>query len=196
MVMSTGMASFIEIEDAVNAARRAGASEITLLKCTSAYPADAKDSNLDTMESMGVHLGCNVGISDHTLGIGVAIAAAALGADMIEKHITLDHQPGPDSQFSLLPQEFKHMVDEIRRAVNAIGQVQYGPSQSELHSLQFRRSLYVVKDVKAGEILTVENMRPMRPALGIEPKHYEVVLGHPVTVDVPAGTPLTWELID
>jgi len=196
MIMSTGMATLEEIEEAVGAARAAGAKEIALLKCTSAYPAPPETMNLRTIPHLAETFSVLVGLSDHTTGAAVPIAAVALGACIIEKHFTLSRAtPGPDSAFSLEPHEFKQMVDEIRVAEKALGSVYYGASEREAASRRFRRSLFVVEDVKAGDILTAENVRSIRPGYGLHTRHLNEVIGRRAALDIKKGTPLNWELI-
>ncbi len=196
LIISTGMASRDEIQEAVSCARAAGCKELILLKCTSTYPASADNTNLKTIPDMRETFGCEVGISDHTLGIGVAVAAVAVGAVVIEKHLTLSRADGGvDSAFSLEPEEMRELVDESQRAWQALGSTHYGPTASERRSLTFRRSLYVVKDMKAGDEITGESIRSIRPGLGLSPKHFDSVLGKKLTADVLRGTPLTWELL-
>jgi pseudaminic acid synthase len=193
MIMSTGMATWQEIDSALMASRRPH-GDVTLLKCSSAYPADASDANLKALRDMMTCFGEPVGLSDHSPGIGVAVAAVALGATMIEKHLTLSRADGgPDAGFSMEPHEFKQMVVECRRAAAAIGEVKYGPGPSE--STALRRSLYITKDMKAGDILTAECLRTARPALGMAPSHYERVLGWAIKRDIMAGTPMTQDLL-
>ena len=196
MILSTGMASLEEIREAVVAARAAGATEIALLKCTSAYPARPEDMNLRAMAHLASEWGVPVGLSDHTLGITVPIAAVALGASIIEKHLTLSReQPSPDRAFSLEPAEFGAMVEAIRTVEKAMGEVRYGVSDEEARSRVFRRSLFVVRDVKAGEVFTRENVRCIRPGFGLAPKHLTQVLGRRAAVDLPRGTPLSWDRV-
>jgi N-acetylneuraminate synthase len=196
LIMSTGMATLAEIEEAVSAARRAGAKEIALLKCTSAYPAPPADMNLRTIPHLAEAFGVPVGLSDHTLGIAVPAAAVALGASIVEKHLTLSRAtPGPDSAFSLEPAEFKAMVEAIRTVERGLGRVHYGVTAREAASRVFRRSLFVVKDVAAGEVLTEENVRSIRPGHGLPPKHLPEVLGRRAARRLEKGTPLTWEVI-
>ncbi len=196
MIISTGMATLSEIDEAVSAAREAGATEILLLKCTSSYPADPEEINLRTIPHLAQTYGIPCGLSDHTFGTAVPLAATALGACMIEKHLTLsrdDHSL--DSPFSLEPQEFRRMVNEMRTVEKALGGVSYGISEREAESRVFRRSLFVVEDVRAGDILTKENMRSIRPGHGLAPKYHDMLLGRRVNRDVRKGTPLTWDLI-
>ncbi len=196
LIISTGMATLGEIEEAVQAARKSGAEEIALLKCTSAYPAPPEEMNLRTIPHLAEAFGLPVGLSDHTLGIEVPIAAVACGACIVEKHFTLSRSvPGPDSAFSLEPQEFKAMVRAIRVAEKALGKVHYGVGEKEAKSRAFRRSLFVVRDVKAGEIFTEENVRSIRPGYGLHPRHLNQILGCHATADVERGTPLKWDMI-
>ncbi len=196
MIMSTGMATPAEITDAVDAARGAGCRNLILLKCTSSYPAPPSHSNLLTIPNLRDMFDVQVGLSDHTLGIGVAVAAVALGATVIEKHFTLSRRDeGVDSAFSLEPAELRALVEESERARQAMGGVSYGPHESERLSLRHRRSLYVVKDLKKGDRLSVENLRAIRPGGGLEPKYFELLLGKSVNRDVPQGTPASWELL-
>ena len=196
LIISTGMATLGEIEEAVQAARRAGATQIALLKCTSAYPAPPEEMNLRTIPHLSEAFGVPVGLSDHTLGIAVPVAAVALGACIVEKHFTLSRDiPGPDSAFSLEPQEFKAMVEAIRTAEKALGEVHYGVSEREAQSRIFRRSLFVVRDMRAGEVFTDENVRSIRPGYGLPPKYLPEILGRRAVKDIEKGTPLNWRLI-
>lgn len=196
LIMSTGMATRDEIAEAVTAARGAGATEIALLKCTSAYPARFDEMNLRTIPDMSAAFGVPVGLSDHTLGSAVPVAAVALGACIIEKHLTLSRAtPGPDSAFSLEPAEFAQMVADVRAAGQALGQPSYEVSENESASRIFRRSLFAVRDVRAGEVFTAENVRSIRPAHGLAPKHLREVLGRIASRDIERGTPLTWDLV-
>lgn len=196
LIISTGMATLGEIEAAVNAARHAGAQQIALLKCTSAYPAPPEEMNLCTIPHLAQAFNVPVGLSDHTLGIAVPVAAVALGACIVEKHFTLSRAvPGPDSAFSLEPDEFKAMVEAIRIAEKALGHVHYGVTANDAKSRAFRRSLFVVKDMRAGEVFTPENVRSIRPANGLEPKYLPDILGKHAARDIEKGTPLSWELI-
>jgi len=196
IIISTGLATLAEIAEAVAAARGAGCRDLVLLKCTSAYPASPADSHLRTIPHLRTAFGCEVGLSDHTLGVGAALAAVALGATVIEKHVTLRRADGGvDSAFSLEPHELKQLVEDGERARLALGEVRYGPSANEVNSLRFRRSLYVVRDVPRGQVFTRENVRAIRPGLGLPPKHFEQVLGRRAARDIAAGTALAWDLI-
>jgi N-acetylneuraminate synthase len=196
LLISTGMATEAEIEDAVRAAREAGCRDLILLKCASAYPASPEHTNLLTIPDMRERFGCEVGLSDHTMGIGAAIAGVALGATVIEKHLTLRRsEGGVDSSFSMEPSELAHLVTESERAWQALGDVSYGATAAEQPSLQFRRSLYVVEDLKAGEILTDRNVRAIRPGLGLAPKFLDQILGRRAAVDIARGTALAWNLV-
>jgi pseudaminic acid synthase len=194
MLISTGMATVAEIGEAVDAATRAGCRQVVLLKCTSTYPALPTNTNISTIPNMRDTFQVQVGLSDHTMGVGVAVAAVGLGATVIEKHFTLRRADGGvDSTFSLEPEEFALLRTETERAWQALGHITYGGTAAEAKSRQFRRSLYVAKDMKAGEILNASNCRIVRPGFGLEPKFYDVVIGKRVTIDIPAGTPLGWQ---
>lgn len=196
LIMSTGMATAEEIQEALAAARQEGATEIALLKCTSAYPSPADEMNLRTIPELARMFSLPAGLSDHTVGIAVPIAAVALGACVIEKHLTLsraDH--GPDSAFSLEPDEFRAMVDAVRFSEKALGDAQFGPSARERASLKFRRSLFVVEDLKTGESFTMNNVRSIRPAHGLHTRHLPAILGRRAVCDIQRGTPLSWDLI-
>src|SRR5229473_455643 len=196
LIMSTGMASEEEIDEALQTARKAGATQIALLKCTSAYPAPAEEMNLRTIPEMARRFGVPVGLSDHTMGIAAPVAAVALGACIIEKHLTLSRAtPGPDSTFSLEPQEFKAMVDAIRTAEKVLGEVYFGLSCKQESSRVFRRSLFVVQDVKRGETFTPENVRSIRPGYGLHTRYLGEVLGKRAVRDIERGTPLSWDLV-
>ena len=197
LIMSTGMASEAEIAEAVKAARDAGASQIALLKCTSAYPAPPDEANLLTIPELARKFDCPAGLSDHTMGVAVAVAAVALGACIIEKHLCLSRaNGGPDGAFSLEPDEFKTMVDAVRTAERSLGSPQFGASPREINNLHFRRSLFVVEDVKEGELFTRQNVRSIRPADGLHPRHMDEVLGQRAACDIERGTPLRWNLIE
>lgn len=196
MILSTGMATLAEIDEAVSTARSAGAQQIALLKCTSAYPAPPEEMNLRTIGHLSQAFGLPVGLSDHSLGIAVPVAAVAMGACIVEKHLALSRDvPGPDSAFSLEPHEFKAMVEAIREAESALGEVSYQVTDKESASRIFRRSLFVVHDVKAGEPFTTENVRSIRPGHGLHTRHLQQVLGRKAARDLTCGTPLAWDLI-
>lgn len=196
LIISTGMASVEEIGEAVSAARGAGCKALVLLKCTSSYPADAADSNLLTIPHLAKLFDCPVGLSDHTMGIGAALTSIALGAVLIEKHVTLDRADGGvDSEFSLDMNELAALVRESLTGWRALGKVSYGPSSEEMRSLQYRRSLYIVEDMRAGEAFTVKNLRAIRPGAGLPPKFMNIALGRAVRKPVKRGTPLSWHLI-
>nr|WP_205703867.1 pseudaminic acid synthase [Candidatus Chloroploca sp. Khr17] len=196
MIISTGMASLGEIEEAVATARGAGATQVALLKCTSGYPSPPEEMHLHTIPHLAAAFAVPVGLSDHTLGIAVPVAAIALGAAIVEKHFTMSRAvPGPDSAFSLEPHEFKAMVEAIRVAERALGRVHYGVSERETASKVFRRSLFVVADVAAGELFTEANVRSIRPAHGLAPKYLPEVLGRRAVRAIERGTPLSWELV-
>ena len=197
LIISTGMASIAELDDTVRAAREAGCKDLILLKCTSTYPATAGNTNILTIPHMGELFDCEVGLSDHTMGIGVSVASVALGATVIEKHFTLNRADGGvDSSFSMEPAEMAQLVVETERAWQALGKVSYGATEAEKKSLQFRRSLYVVKDLKAGDVLSPENVRAIRPGYGLPTKFMDVFIGKSVTSDVLRGTPLSWKLFN
>jgi pseudaminic acid synthase len=196
LMMSTGMAFLKEIEEAVNTANKAGAKDIILLKCVSAYPADPEEMNLRTISDMEKRFKCSVGISDHSLGIGVSIAAASLGAKVIEKHFTLSRKiKTPDSFFSIEPSELKMLVENIRIAEKALGRIYYGFNKKEEQSRNIRRSLFAVQDIKRGSLFTNDNVRSIRPAQGLLPKHINRILGKKAKKDIKMGTPLGWGLI-
>jgi pseudaminic acid synthase len=196
MIISAGMATAGEIDETVRTARQAGCDAIVLLQCTSTYPASPENSNLLTIPHMQDLFSCQVGLSDHTMGIGVAVASIALGATVIEKHFTLSRaEGGVDSAFSMEPSELKLLVEETERAWQALGQIKYGPTEKEKPSLKHRRSLYISEDMKNGDVFTPRNMRSVRPGLGLAPKYYETVLGKRVNRDVTKGTPVSWDLI-
>jgi len=196
LIISTGMATLAEIEEAVHAARGAGAKEIALLKCTSAYPAPVEEMNLRTIPHLAEAFGVPVGLSDHTLGIEVPVAAVCMGACIIEKHFTLSRsKPGPDSAFSLEPQEFESMVKAIRMAEKALGKVHYGVSAEEAESRVIRKSLFVVRDVKAGEAFTDMNVKSIRPGYGLHPRYLKNVLGRCAARDIKRGTPFQMDMM-
>lgn len=195
VIMSLGMIGLEEIKEGVNALQTNGCYDLTLLKCTSSYPANVENSNLLTIPDLKKHFpNCKIGLSDHTLGIGAAIASIALGAEVIEKHFTLSRADGGvDSAFSIEPQEMKQLVEECNNAYLALGEVNYELSESEKNSLKFRRSLYVVKDIKKGEKFTPENIRSIRPGYGLHPRYYEEILGKTASQDLAFGTALKME---
>lgn len=196
MIVSTGMASLAELDDLVRTARENGCTDLTLLKCTSSYPAMPEGTNLLTIPHMRELFGCKVGLSDHTLGIGAAVASVVLGAAAIEKHFTLSRADGGvDSAFSMEPEEMAQLVRECETVVQALGGVSYDVQEQEKKSLQFRRSLYIVEDMKKGDVITEKNMRSIRPGLGLSPKYYDVVLGKKVNRDVKKGTGVRWDMI-
>ncbi len=196
IIMSTGMATLAEIDEAVKAAREAGCKELILLKCTSAYPADPGEMNLRTIPHMSEGFGVPVGLSDHTLGIAVPVAAVSLGACVIEKHLTLSRSiSSPDSAFSLEPHEFKAMVESIRITEKALGRVSYQVANQEGASRIFRRSLFVVNDMKEGDIFNQDNIRSIRPGYGLSPKCTGLVYGKIAKQDIKAGTPLNWNMV-
>lgn len=197
IILSTGMASIAEIDEAVRTARENGASGIVLLKCTSTYPASPTNSNVATIPHMRELFSVEVGLSDHTPGIGVALGSIALGATLVEKHFTLSRADGGvDSSFSLEPAELRALVTESERAWSGRGSVHYGALPDEQPSKQFRRSLYVTQHVRAGERLSRDNVRVIRPGYGLDPKHLGAVLGRRAAADIQKGTPLSWDLID
>jgi N-acetylneuraminate synthase len=196
LVLSTGMATQEEIREAVDAVRAESNDSIVLLKCTSSYPAHPEEMNLRAIPAYRETFDVPVGLSDHTLGVAVPIAAIALGACLIEKHLTLSRRdPGPDSSFSLEPAEFRAMVEAVRVAQAALGSERVGESERAGSSRAFRRSLFVVRDVAAGEVFSQENVRSIRPADGLAPKHLGEVLGHRANCDIARGTPLSWDLV-
>ena len=197
LIVSTGMASIAEIDEAVTTIRSAGCEDFVLLKCTSTYPASPDDSNLLTIPHMRDLFNCEIGLSDHTMGIGVAVAAVSQGATIIEKHFTLNRgDGGVDSTFSLEPHEMKQLVIESERAWKSLGIINYGPTKSEKTSLNYRRSLYISEDLKRGEKLCAKNLQIVRPGLGLKPKYYNLVLGRRVNRDLKMGTALDWKLIE
>jgi len=196
LIISTGMASIAELDETVRAARATGCKDLILLKCTSTYPASPQNTNLLTIPHMRELFDCEVGLSDHTMGVGAAIASVAVGATMIEKHFTLRRSDGGvDSTFSMEPEEMRLLATETERAWQALGKVTYGPTEADAKSLVFRRSLYIVKDLKAGEMLTPDNLRAIRPGYGLPPGFQATCLGRRVKTDIKRGTPLSWDLI-
>ena len=197
IIASTGMTTVAELSDLVQTVRENGCTDLTLLKCTSSYPASPEGTNLRTIPHMRELFGCAVGLSDHTLGIGAAVASVALGAVVIEKHFTLSRaEGGVDAAFSLEPAEMAQLVRECRTAALALGAVSYERAEQEQKSLQFRRSLYVVEDMKAGDVFTEKNLRRIRPGMGLSPKNYDVLLGRCVKCDVKRGTPVSWDIVE
>jgi pseudaminic acid synthase len=196
VIMSTGMASLAEIDEAVRTLRKNGTKDLVLLKCTSSYPALPEEINLHTIPHLAAAFGCPAGLSDHTLGSAVAVAAIALGATVIEKHFTLSRADGgPDAGFSMEPDEFKQMVRDIRIAEKALGHVNYSLTENEKSSIVFRRSLFVVEDIKAGETFTEQNVRSIRPGHGLHPKRLHAIIGKKAVVDIDKGTPMCWRFI-
>ncbi len=197
VIMSTGVANVADIQESVKVLRQNGCKDLILLKCTSTYPASPENTHLLTIPHMRELYGCQIGLSDHTMGIGASVAAVALGAVVIEKHFTLRRADGGvDSSFSLEPEELKSLVIESERAFLAMGKVNYELSDKEKNSLQFKRSLYVVKDIKAGEAFTAENIRSIRPANGLHTRHFEEILTKKANQNIKAGTAIQWNLID
>lgn len=196
IIMSTGMATFRELATSLDVLEEAGCKDLILLKCTSAYPSIEKHANMQTIPHMKEAFGVNVGLSDHSMGIAVPLVATALGACVIEKHLTLSREDGGvDSSFSLTPQEFSMLVRESANAFDALGKISYGPTEKEKKSIVYRRSVYVSKNIRKGEVLTKENTKIIRPSYGLKPEFYELVLGRVANRDIEIGTPLTWDLI-
>jgi pseudaminic acid synthase len=196
MIISTGMASIAELDETVRTAREAGCQDLILLKCTSSYPASPENTNLRTIAHLRDLFNVQVGLSDHTMGIGAAVASVAIGASVIEKHFTLSRADGGvDSAFSIEPDEMSQLVIETKRAHQALGKISYGPTEDEQASLQYRRSLYISQDVKKGDRLTPENVKSIRPGFGLPPKFYSQIMGSIVSQDIRKGTPVSWELI-
>jgi len=196
MIISTGMASLAEIDEAVRTARASGCQQLILLKCTSTYPATPANTNISTIAHMREAFGCEVGLSDHTMGCGVAVAAVAFGASLIEKHFTLSRTDGGvDSSFSLEPDELAMLRVESERAWQSLGEITYGGTQAEEKSKAFRRSLYIAQDMKKGDVFTKENLRIVRPGFGLPPKYYDTVLGKRLNSNAKAGTALNWDLL-
>ena len=197
IIASTGMTTVAELSDLVQTVRENGCTDLTLLKCTSSYPASPEGTNLRTIPHMRELFSCAVGLSDHTLGIGAAVASVALGATVIEKHFTLSRvEGGVDAAFSLEPAEMAQLVRECRTAALALGAVSYERAEQEQKSLQFRRSLYVVEDMKAGDVFTEKNLRRIRPGMGLSPKYYDIILGKKANCNITRGTAVQWDLIE
>ena len=196
LIISTGMATLAELDETVRAAREAGCRHLVLLKCTSTYPATPANTHIRTIPHLREMFGCEVGLSDHTMGVGVSVASVALGATVIEKHFTLDRsEGGVDANFSMEPHEMSQLVVETERAWQALGEVRYGPTEAERKSLQFRRSLYVTADLAPGDVLSRDNVRAIRPGLGLAPGFIDAVMGRTVARAVARGTPLSWDLL-
>ncbi len=196
MIISTGMATISELDETVRTARESGCKDIILLKCTSSYPASPKNTNILTIPHLRDLFDTQVGLSDHTMGIGVSVASVALGATVIEKHFTLSRADGGvDSAFSMEPAEMQQLVIETERAWTSLGKISYGTTEAEKKSLMFRRSLYISQDMKAGEVLTSENLKAIRPGSGLPPKYYDVLLGKTLKQDVKRGCPMSWEIL-
>lgn len=196
MIISTGMATIAELDETVRVVREAGCKDLVLLKCTSTYPATPENSNVLTIPHMKELFNCHVGLSDHTMGVGTAVASVVLGATVIEKHFTLSRaEGGVDAAFSLEPEELKSLVIETERAWQSLGKVSYGPSEKEKASMKFRRSIYAVRDIKDGETFTKDNIRVIRPGYGMQPKYFETILGKKAKTDISRGTPLHWDII-
>lgn len=196
VIMSTGLATLSDLDQAVSVLKENGCKDLVLLKCTSTYPATPENTNLRTIPHMQQMFNCHVGLSDHTMGIGAAIAAVSLGARVIEKHFTLRRADGGvDSRFSIEPNELESLVVETERAFLAMGEIQYGIQEVEKKSMRFKRSLYIVKDIKAGELFTNENLRVIRPGDGLAPKYYDRFIGKTAKIDFKSGTPLNWDTL-
>jgi pseudaminic acid synthase len=196
VIISTGAASLAQIDLAVSTLRENGCDDFVLLKCTSTYPAPPENTNLRTIPYLKDLFKCPVGLSDHTLGIGAAVASIAMGARVIEKHFTLDRSDGAvDAAFSLEPDELKMLVEESKRAYLALGDVHFGLTESETKAVEFKRSVYVSKDIKEGDAFTTDNTRIIRPGFGLEPKYYDLVLGKKAKEDIQKGTPLSWDIL-
>ena len=196
VIISTGMATIAEMDEMVRTAREAGCKDLILLKCTSTYPATPENTNILSIPHMRELFNCEIGLSDHTMGLGVSVASVALGATVIEKHFTVSRADGGvDSTFSMEPHEMKQLVIESERAWQGLGKISYGPLKAEKQSVQFRRSLYIVKDMKAGETLTAESVRAIRPGYGLPTKYMDQILGRKLRVDAKRGTALQWDLI-
>ena len=197
LIISTGMMDLSEIDETVRAVKEEGCEDLILLKCTSTYPSTPENTNILTIPHMREMFDCEIGLSDHSMGIGVAVSSVAMGATVIEKHFTLDREDGGvDSAFSMEPEEMKSLVIESERAWLAKGKIKYGPTKKELNSRIYRRSLYITEDIKSGEKLTIKNLRAIRPGLGLPPKYIDKFLGKTLSKSVKKGTPLSWGIID
>jgi len=197
VIISTGMATMEELDETLNAAEKAGCENIILLKCTSSYPATPHHANILTIPHMKKRFRCEVGLSDHTLGLGVSVASIALGAAVIEKHFTLSRKDGGvDAAFSLEPAEMRSLVQESKRAWQSLGDVQYGASEGESNSLKFRRSIYIVENMEKGELLTQSNMKILRPGYGLPPKNYDHLIGRRVKYNLKRGSALSWDIVE
>lgn len=196
LIISTGMATVAELDETVRVAREAGCMSLVLLKCTSSYPASPESSNLLTIPHMSELFQCQTGISDHTLGIGASVCSIALGGTVIEKHFTLSRaEGGVDSVFSMEPAEMQALVEEAANAWKSIGGISYGPTETEKASMKHRRTLYITRDLKAGEVIAPDNIRAIRPGAGLPPKYYDLVMGKSLKQDAVQGTPLSWDLL-
>ena len=196
LIISTGMASIAELDETVRAAREAGCRDLILLKCTSTYPASPTNTNLATIPHMEQLFGCQIGLSDHTMGVGASVAAVALGATVIEKHFTLSRADGGvDSAFSLEPQEFAALAVETERAWQAVGSVVYGATEAEKASMKHRRSLYAAEDIQPGDLFTEKNVRAIRPGAGLPPKYFDQIIGKKAKSSIARGTPLSWDIL-
>lgn len=197
LIVSTGMASLSDLDQLVKTFRQAGGKDLVLLKCTSSYPASPLGTNLKTIPYLRELFCCEAGLSDHTLGVGVSVASVALGATVIEKHFTLSRaEGGVDSAFSMEPDEMKELVIQTKQAWEALGTVFFGVEEQEKGSVDYRRSIYIAEDIQAGQTLTTENVRIVRPGFGLKPKHWNFILGKKITKDLEKGTPLSWKVID
>ena len=196
LIISTGMATLAELDETVRTVRSGGCKDLILLKCTSSYPANPEDSNINTIPHMRELFDCEIGLSDHTFGIGVSIAAVALSATVIEKHFTLDRSDGGvDSAFSIEPAELKALVEESKRAWQSLGEVNYTVTEAEKSSVQFRRSIYIVEDVRTGEAFSAKNVKVIRPGFGLAPKYYDHVIGRRASRDIKRGSAISWEML-
>jgi len=196
IIISSGLATLSELSESIELIKNQGSNEVLILKCTSTYPAKSENSNINTIPKIKEIFDCEVGLSDHTLGIGVALASIGLGATAIEKHFTLDRsEGGVDAAFSLEPKELENLVLESRRAWQATGNIKFGPTKAEIKSLKFRRSIYISKDISEGEYFSSENLKVIRPGLGIAPKYFDLLIGKRACKNLKIGTPMSWEYI-